>query len=64
MILNLQSTVIIDVTDYLPLKLQAWWTDQAQEDAQQLFGQMPVLFEAVHQAYRPAAPDASAGGFW
>ena len=64
---EIQPTVVIDVTAYLPLKIQAWRTYQSQEDAQRiaaLFERTPVPFEAFHQAYPLADSGVSATGFW
>ena len=60
-------TVIVDISEYKPLKIRALRTYRSQQDAQDvadMFEGGPFDSEAFHQAYPPRTERAVAGGFW
>ena len=64
---ELTPTTIIDVSEQMPLKVQALKTHGSQEDAQEfaeILESEGWSFEAFHQAYPPHAGTEVASGFW
>lgn len=64
---EVQPTVVVDISAYKALKVQALRTYTSQEDAQQLaefFERSPWTVEAFHQAYPPTSAELLTDGFW
>jgi LmbE family N-acetylglucosaminyl deacetylase len=64
---EVQPTVVVDISAYKALKVQALRTYTSQEDARrlaELFERLPWTVEAFHQGYPPVPADIVTTGFW
>jgi LmbE family N-acetylglucosaminyl deacetylase len=64
---EVQPTVVVDISAYKALKVQALRTYTSQEDARrlaELFERSPLAVEAFHQAYPPVPADVVTTDFW
>ena len=64
---EVEPTVLIDISDYLGVKIKALRMHNSQEDAQKLAGMVQegrIDFEGFHQACPPVTDGVVSTGFW